>query len=369
MNTELTIKVEGSVKIIDNIEEVASHYKGMIEAQNPESMNTDEDFEKGKDFIKNLEKIQEQIKNAEKSLFNDDMERVKNLLDDLNKTCASTKTQFKKAIDVRKSSLIDKLICDNENRRDVELEKLEYQKYLSTDNLLIDEECKKAFKGKSSLKIMEDLAKEITNEIIAKDNEKNDRLKEIINAYKVQYESMEEIYSKEQGIKDCVRYLNEDRDADFVKNDLFRIITEIQQERRDIEEIKRKEEEAKKQMEEERLKREKEEQEKLNLENQKIQEDVEQENFVAESIKNNEENLENEKETCYNEGINIPKKDTYFKVKFKEIGEHTQIVIFTGQDKYHLAKCGQIAMRNNEFADFKCMFPANEYIDINQEEI
>jgi len=359
MEKELVIKIEGEVKIIDNIEEVTSYYEEMLKLQDPTKMNTDEDFEGGKKFIKKLEKIQEDVKKAEQSLFNDDIKRLKMLLDGLNKTCASTKTQFNKAIDNRKLELITEIITEVVKKYNVECDKLIHKDVIIFPEFVdsnLESKCKESFKGRSSFDSIKKIANELLQEFSKKIKDRAIVLEKIIKAYKEQYESMKEVYSKSQGMKDCVAYLNNNKDADFVKNDLFRIITEVQTLRKTIEETK--EEEERIRFEEELKRKELEKSETRNKQIEEIQNIpiIKQEEIIEHKTVDISEGYE---------GIIIPKKDTYFRIKYKEIGEHTQIVIFAGVDKDHLAKCGQIAMRNQEFYDFKCLFPANDYINLN----
>jgi hypothetical protein len=344
---ELIVKTQGELTIKENVSEYAEHFKSMMTLQKASNMQTDADFEKGNNFIKQLKETQDKIKTAKDSLVNGKAEEVMKILDDLNAEIAKKKTEFKKEIDSRKDKIKYDIIVEAQQKYAHECNNSNYKPQIL-------KECEEAFKGKSSFENMQKDADIICNKYTNQYEQDEKKIAEMTVAYR----AVNFIYNKDVRA-DLIAlavetYFKQGKDADFVRRDLSNKYMEEEAEKKRLEEEQRQKEENEA------------EQVKTNdsKENWFQDEDIYPKTGEILGVKL-QETLDNKESESYNNSVEIPKKDTYFLVKYKQIKDETQIVIYAGLNKENTEKCGNLVFLNEEFIDFKALFPANDYVDLN----
>lgn len=342
---ELVVKIEGGLITNDNAKEYADYYRHMMSLQEASNMKTDEDFKGGADFIKGLSEDQKKIKIMKDYLVNGKAEEVMKILDDLNGEIASKKSEFKKEIDVRKNTIKYNII------------KEAYLKCNPKYKAKIIEECEEVFKGKSSFENMGKDGEKICEKYQNQYKQDEIKIKEMTTAYRAVDFKYNKDTRPELIALSVETYFKQGKDADFVTLDLSNKYMEEEKKERDEAEKIRLDNETKQNEAKETQNQAEPEQAEMMIEH-----DAETGEIIEEKP---QETLDNKGVECYSNSVEIPKKNTYFLVKYKQIKDETQVVIYAGLNKENIEKCGSLVFLNEEFIDFKALFPANDYVDLN----
>lgn len=234
MNNEIIIKKEGNVTIVNNVKEYSDSYVQKIEEQKEllSNMESDEDFENGKRFIKDLETVQKNIKEAEQKLFSEDIKKIREILTDLNKKCSSTKTLFKKEIDARKKFVI-KNIIDNAweiVEREINSNKDFDCSYFVNKDLFLNE-YENSIKGKRSFEKIFEISQDLREKYIDIFEDKQNQYEKIENVFIEIYKKNDEVYTKQELKRVCYDFFTNNKDIDYILMFLDREVREKQEAR------------------------------------------------------------------------------------------------------------------------------------------